>query len=212
MHMHHILSAFWNLIEITFMYLQKNGCFHHTQVQSNVYSCPSLLNSCSVNFIIVTSTGIWWPKHPNQVYQTKPTNPIQSFKTKHSKPNLPSITKQNYLYKSSQTSLPNQIYPTKPNNKTYQTKPPKETYSAQHTKPNSRTQEKEPNPWVHCAFGNVSLSVCDSLLIHQTSQEQDKVNNADSAFIFFIIQSQNQWSGRSGRTRWPCLVWSLLER
>ena len=42
--------------------------------------------------------------------------------------------------------------------------------------------------------------------------KQDKVNNADSAFIFLIIQSQNQWSGWSGRRRWPCLVWSLLER
>ena len=40
-------------------------------------------------------------------------------------------------------------------------------------------------------------------------QKQDKVNNADSAFIFLIIQSQNQWSGQR---RWPCLVWSLLER
>ena len=39
--------------------------------------------------------------------------------------------------------------------------------------------------------------------------KQDKVNSADSAFIFLIIQSQNQWSGRR---RWPCLVWSLLER
>ena len=43
-------------------------------------------------------------------------------------------------------------------------------------------------------------------------EKQDKVNNADSAFIFLIIQSQNQWSGWSGRRRWPCLVWSLLER
>ena len=38
---------------------------------------------------------------------------------------------------------------------------------------------------------------------------QDKVNSADSAFIFLIIQSQNQWSGRRRR---PCLVWSLPER
>ena len=42
-----------------------------------------------------------------------------------------------------------------------------------------------------------------------SKKEQDKVNNADSAFIFLIIQSQNQWSSRK---RWPCLVWSLLER
>ena len=27
------------------------------------------------------------------------------------------------------------------------------------------------------------------------NEKQDKVNNADSAFIFLIIQSQNQWSG-----------------
>ena len=84
MHTHHILSAFWNLIEITFMYLQKNGCFHHTQVQSNVYSCPSLLNSCSVNFIILTLAYrdivyyLYWhlmtkapqPSLPNQTYQS----------------------------------------------------------------------------------------------------------------------------------------------
>ena len=37
---------------------------------------------------------------------------------------------------------------------------------------------------------------------------QDKVNTADSAFI--QNQSQNQWSGWSGR--WSCMVWSLLER
>ena len=43
-------------------------------------------------------------------------------------------------------------------------------------------------------------------------EEQDKVNTADSAFIFLIIQSQSQWSGWSGRRRWSCLVWSLLER
>ena len=41
--------------------------------------------------------------------------------------------------------------------------------------------------------------------------EQDKVNTADSEFIFLIIQSQNQWSGLSGRRGWSCLVWSLLE-
>ena len=40
----------------------------------------------------------------------------------------------------------------------------------------------------------------------ETTQPQQK---SDSAFIFLIIQSQNQWSGRR---RWPCLVWSLLER
>ena len=44
------------------------------------------------------------------------------------------------------------------------------------------------------------------------NKKQDKVNSADSAFIFLIIQSQNQWSGWSGRRRWSCLVWSLLER
>ena len=42
--------------------------------------------------------------------------------------------------------------------------------------------------------------------------KQDKVNNADSAFIFLIIQSQNQWSSWSGRRIWSGLVWSLLER
>ena len=43
-------------------------------------------------------------------------------------------------------------------------------------------------------------------------EEQDKVNTADSAFIFFIILliSQNKWSGWSGQRRWSCLVWSLL--
>ena len=48
-----------------------------------------------------------------------------------------------------------------------------------------------------------SLVVCE---------KQDKVNSADSAFKFLIIQSQNQWSGWSGQRRWSCLVWSLLER
>ena len=42
--------------------------------------------------------------------------------------------------------------------------------------------------------------------------EQDKVNTADSAFIILIIQSQSQWYGWSGRRRWSCLVWSLLDR
>ena len=43
---------------------------------------------------------------------------------------------------------------------------------------------------------------------------QDKVNTADSAFVFLIILliSQNQWSGWSGWRRWSCLVWSLQER
>ena len=42
--------------------------------------------------------------------------------------------------------------------------------------------------------------------------KQDKVNKADSAFIFLIILliSQNQWLGWSGRRKWSCLVWSLL--
>ena len=35
--------------------------------------------------------------------------------------------------------------------------------------------------------------------------EQDKVNTADSAFIFLIIQSQNQWSGWR---RWSGLVFA----
>ena len=43
-------------------------------------------------------------------------------------------------------------------------------------------------------------------------KKQDKVNTVDSAFIFLIIQSQNQWSSWSGRRRWSGLVWSLLER
>ena len=42
--------------------------------------------------------------------------------------------------------------------------------------------------------------------------QQDKVNSADSAFIFLIIQSQNQWSGWSRRRSWSCLVWYFLER
>ena len=37
-------------------------------------------------------------------------------------------------------------------------------------------------------------------------QVQDKVNTADSAYIFLIIQSQKQWSGWSGRRRWSCLA------
>ena len=35
---------------------------------------------------------------------------------------------------------------------------------------------------------------------YQNIFEQDKVNNADSAFIFLI--SRNQWSGWSGQRRW----------
>ena len=48
----------------------------------------------------------------------------------------------------------------------------------------------------------------------QAENKQDKVNTADSAFIFLIILliSQNQWPGCSGRRRWSCRVWSLLER
>ena len=44
--------------------------------------------------------------------------------------------------------------------------------------------------------------------------KQDKVNTADSAFIFLMILliSQNQWLGWSGQRRWSCLVLSLLER
>ena len=43
--------------------------------------------------------------------------------------------------------------------------------------------------------------------------QQDKVNTADSEFIFLIILliSQNLWLGWSGRRRWSCLIWSLLE-
>ena len=51
--------------------------------------------------------------------------------------------------------------------------------------------------------------VTKTLIYVKLYSKQDKVNNADSAFIFLIIQSQNQWSGQR---RWPCLVWSLLER
>ena len=40
--------------------------------------------------------------------------------------------------------------------------------------------------------------------------EQDKVNNADSAFIFLIMQSQNQRSGWSGQVGEDGLVWSGL--
>ena len=45
-------------------------------------------------------------------------------------------------------------------------------------------------------------------------QKQDKVNTADSAFIFLIIFliSKDRWTGWSGQRRWSCLVWSLLER
>ena len=39
-----------------------------------------------------------------------------------------------------------------------------------------------------CQIRNISQK-CKS------KYKQDKVNNADSAFIFLIIQSQNQWSG-----------------
>ena len=51
-------------------------------------------------------------------------------------------------------------------------------------------------------------------LVYHFLAQQDKVNTADSAFIFLIILliSQNKWSGWSGRRRWSCLVWSLLER
>ena len=60
-------------------------------------------------------------------------------------------------------------------------------------------------------FGRVSEVVRHAVgaKCPQNIFKQDKVNNADSAFIFLIIQSQNQWSGRK---RWPCLIWSLLER
>ena len=57
--------------------------------------------------------------------------------------------------------------------------------------------------------GNPILGFIVISNISKYKKEQDKVNNADSAFIFLIIQSQNQWSGRR---RWPCLVLSLLER
>ena len=59
--------------------------------------------------------------------------------------------------------------------------------------------------------GQVGLAIIITIISQWTKVkvEQDKVNNAGSAFIFLIIQSQNQWSGRR---RWPCLVWSLLER
>ena len=46
----------------------------------------------------------------------------------------------------------------------------------------------------------------------ETINQQNKVNSADSAFIILIIQSQSQWYGWSGRRRWSCLVWSLLDR
>ena len=58
----------------------------------------------------------------------------------------------------------------------------------------------------------------NSVIIFSLSLEinfrQDKVNTADSAFIFLIILliSQNKWSGWSGRKKWSFLVWSLLER
>ena len=48
----------------------------------------------------------------------------------------------------------------------------------------------------------------------QALMKQDKVNTADSAFIFLIILLiiQNKWSGWSGQRKWSFLVWSLLER
>ena len=46
--------------------------------------------------------------------------------------------------------------------------------------------------------------------LRKIESKQDKVNTADSAFIFLI--GQNKWSGWSGQRRWSCLVWSLLER
>ena len=61
--------------------------------------------------------------------------------------------------------------------------------------------------WMFGIFCTINIQKC-----FETYNKQDKVNNADSAFIFLIIQSQNQWSGWSGRRRWTCLVWSLLER
>ena len=50
--------------------------------------------------------------------------------------------------------------------------------------------------------------------LKEKTWKQDKVNTADSAFIFLIILliSQNKWSGWSGQRRWSCLVWSLRER
>ena len=77
--------------------------------------------------------------------------------------------------------------------------------------------------WANQARGKKARrGICEICLHQQVSQgisfypriahKQDKVNTADPAFIFLIIQSQNQWSGWSGRRRWPCLVWSLLER
>ena len=114
MHMHRILSAFWNLVEITFMYLLKNGCFHHTQVQSIVYPCHSPLNSCLVNFIIVTLASrdkvyfLYWhlmtkapqPSLSNQTYQSNPVLQYQAYQTK--------------LAKLTKTKLPFQIFPNKP--------------------------------------------------------------------------------------------------
>ena len=42
--------------------------------------------------------------------------------------------------------------------------------------------------------------------------EQDKVNNADSAFIFLIIFLSVKINGQVGQGREDGLVWSLLER
>ena len=43
--------------------------------------------------------------------------------------------------------------------------------------------------------------------------KQDKINTADSAFIFltFLLSSQNRRLGWSGRRIWSGLVWSLLD-
>ena len=49
--------------------------------------------------------------------------------------------------------------------------------------------------------------------LRKIESKQDKVNTADSAFIFLInlLISQNKWPGWTGQRRWSCLVLSLLE-
>ena len=46
--------------------------------------------------------------------------------------------------------------------------------------------------------------------LKRNNEWQDKVNTADSAFIFLIslLISQNIWSGWSGWKRWSCLVFA----
>ena len=52
----------------------------------------------------------------------------------------------------------------------------------------------------------IETKSCNMVDKSDICSKQDKVNNADSAFIFLI--GRNQWSGWLGRRRWSGLVWS----